>query len=57
MLFSSHDHQFVETIANRVIELSPNGILDKLMTYDEFIADPRVKQQREELYNQTVLTK
>ena len=53
VLFSSHDHQFVETIANRVIELSPNGILDKLMTYDEFIADPRVKQQRDELYNQT----
>ncbi|MBO0930443.1 ABC-F family ATP-binding cassette domain-containing protein [Fibrella aquatilis] len=54
VLFSSHDHQFVETIANRIIELSPNGILDKLMTYDEFITDERVKQQREELYLKAV---
>lgn len=54
VLFSSHDHQFVQTIANRIIELAPNGMLDKLMTYDEFIADPRVKQQREELYGLTV---
>ncbi|MEZ0608854.1 ABC-F family ATP-binding cassette domain-containing protein [Fibrella sp. WM1] len=54
VLFSSHDHQFVQTIANRIIELAPNGMLDKLMTYDEFISDPRVKQQREELYGQTV---
>ena len=53
VLFSSHDHQFVETIANRIIELSPGGILDKLMTYDEFITDERVKQQREELYLKT----
>ena len=54
VLFSSHDHQFVETIANRIIELSPSGILDKLMTYDEFITDERVKQQREELYLKAV---
>jgi ATPase subunit of ABC transporter with duplicated ATPase domains len=54
VLFSSHDHQFVQTIANRIIELAPSGMLDKLMTYDEFISDARVKQQREELYGQTV---
>lgn len=54
MLFSSHDHQFVETIANRIIELSPSGTLDKLMTYDEFITDERVKQQRDELYLKAV---
>ena len=54
VLFSSHDHQFVETIANRIIELSPSGILDKLMTYDEFITDERVKQQRDELYTTSV---
>ena len=54
VLFSSHDHQFVETIANRIIELSPSGILDKLMTYDEFITDERVKQQRDELYLKAV---
>ncbi|MVM32786.1 ATP-binding cassette domain-containing protein [Spirosoma sp. HMF4905] len=50
ILFTSHDHQFVQTIATRIIEITPAGILDKLMTYDEFISDPRVKQQREELY-------
>ncbi|WP_080057236.1 ABC-F family ATP-binding cassette domain-containing protein [Spirosoma aerolatum] len=50
VLFTSHDHQFVQTIANRIIEITPAGIIDKLMTYDEFIADERVKAQREGLY-------
>ena len=50
LLFTSHDHQFVQTVANRIIEITPAGILDKLMTYDEYISDERVKAQREELY-------
>ncbi|CAN5341166.1 ATP-binding cassette domain-containing protein [soil metagenome] len=50
VLFTSHDHQFVQTIANRIIEITPAGILDKLMTYDEYLADERVKAQRGELY-------
>ncbi|AKD55886.1 ABC-F family ATP-binding cassette domain-containing protein [Spirosoma radiotolerans] len=50
ILFTSHDHQFVQTVANRVIEITPAGILDKLMTYDEYLTDERVKAQREELY-------
>ena len=50
VLFTSHDHQFVQTVANRIIEIAPSGILDKLMTYDEFLSDARVKAQREELY-------
>ncbi|GAB3221536.1 ABC-F family ATP-binding cassette domain-containing protein [Spirosoma arcticum] len=50
VLFTSHDHQFVQTVANRIIEITPAGILDKLMTYDEFLSDARVKSQREELY-------
>ena len=50
VLFTSHDHQFVQTIANRIIEITPAGMLDKLMTYDEFLTDERVKAQREELY-------
>lgn len=50
VLFTSHDHQFVQTVANRIIEITPAGILDKLMTYDEFLTDARVKAQREELY-------
>lgn len=50
VLFTSHDHQFVQTIANRIIEITPAGILDKLMTYDEYLTDERVKAQRGELY-------
>jgi ATPase subunit of ABC transporter with duplicated ATPase domains len=50
ILFTSRDHELTETVANRVIELTPGGIIDKLMTYDEYINSPVVKQQREELY-------
>lgn len=50
VLFTSHDHQFVQTVANRIIELTPNGILDKLMTYDEYLTDDYIKQQRQSLY-------
>ena len=50
VLFYSHDHQFIQTVANRVIEIGPRGMLDKLMTYDEFIKDETVKAQREALY-------
>lgn len=51
LLFLSHDHQFVETVANRIIEITPNGIIDKRMTYDEYITDERVRATRLELYN------
>lgn len=51
MVFTSHDHTFTHTIANRIIELTPKGILDKLMTYDDFLSDERTKAQREELYS------
>ncbi|MCE7059935.1 ABC-F family ATP-binding cassette domain-containing protein [Dyadobacter sp. CY343] len=50
LLFYSHDHQFVHTIANRIIEIGPKGILDKLMSYDDFLQDETVKQQRQKLY-------
>ena len=50
VLFTSHDHQFIQSIANRIIEITPNGSIDKLMTYDEYLTDDRVKQQRLELY-------
>lgn len=53
-LFYSHDHQFIQTVANRIIEITPNGILDKMMTYDEYITDERVKAQREALYGALV---
>lgn len=56
-LFSSHDHEFTQTIANRVIELTPNGCIDKRMTFDEYITDERVKEQRAELYAGTKMSK
>lgn len=49
MMFTSHDHTFTQTIANRIIEITPNGIIDKLMTYDEYLEDSKVAEQREEL--------
>jgi ATPase subunit of ABC transporter with duplicated ATPase domains len=51
VLLTTHDHQFMQTVANRIIELTPKGMIDKLMTYDEYLADDRVKAQREELYS------
>ena len=50
VLITSHDHTFLQTVANRVIELTPNGAIDRLATFDEFIEDARVKQLREEMY-------
>ena len=49
-LFTTHDHEFSQTIANRIIELTPNGIIDKRMTFDEYINDPAIKVQREKMY-------
>ncbi len=50
VLFSSHDHEFIQTVANRIIELTPNGIIDKIMDYDDYITDPAVAELREKLY-------
>ncbi|SOE22020.1 ATPase components of ABC transporters with duplicated ATPase domains [Spirosomataceae bacterium TFI 002] len=50
ILFTCHDHQLTNSVANRIIELTPNGILDKLMTFDEFLTDETVKVQKKELY-------
>jgi ATPase subunit of ABC transporter with duplicated ATPase domains len=50
VLFTSHDHQFIQTVANRVIEITPRGSIDRLITFDEYLADPRVKKLREEMY-------
>ena len=50
ILFSSHDHEFINTVANRIIELTPNGSIDKLMTYEDYIHDDRVKELKEKLY-------
>lgn len=50
ILFSSHDHEFIQTVANRIIELTPRGTIDKLMEYDAYIDDPTVAARKEELY-------
>lgn len=50
MLFVSHDHQFIQTIANRIVEITPNGVIDKLMTYDEYLDSGDVQKQRTALY-------
>ncbi|HEY3403358.1 MAG TPA: ATP-binding cassette domain-containing protein [Ohtaekwangia sp.] len=50
VLFTSHDHEFTNTVANRIIEISPNGFIDKLMTYDEYIDSEKVAEQKEALY-------
>ncbi len=50
LLFTSHDHEFVQTVANRIIEITPNGIIDKMMTYDEYLESEAVKNLRQELY-------
>ncbi|NOT74356.1 MAG: ATP-binding cassette domain-containing protein [Cyclobacteriaceae bacterium] len=50
VLFTSHDHEFTQTVATRIVEISPNGFIDKLMTYDEYIESERVAEQKEALY-------
>ena len=50
ILFASHDHEFIETVANRIIELTPNGTIDKMMEYDEYIADDHIKELKDKMY-------
>ena len=51
ILFSSHDHEFIQTVADRIIELTPVGTIDKLMQYDDYIYDDAIKEQKERMYN------
>jgi ATPase subunit of ABC transporter with duplicated ATPase domains len=51
ILFASHDHQFVQTVANRIVEIAPSGVMDKLCTYDEYLEHPDVLKFRTEAYN------
>ncbi|HEU0111057.1 MAG TPA: ATP-binding cassette domain-containing protein [Flavisolibacter sp.] len=54
VMLTSHDHTFLQTVANRIIELTPKGIIDRLMTFDEYMEDKRVKELREEMYEDAV---
>lgn len=50
VLLASHDHEFIQTVANRIIEITPNGIIDKIMEYDDYIADDKIKELQDSLY-------
>ncbi len=52
ILFASHDHEFIQTVANRIIELTPHGIIDKMMEYDEYIASDHIKELRSKMYGE-----
>ncbi len=52
ILFASHDHEFINTVASRIIELTPSGTIDKLMTYDEYIYDEAIKEQKAKMYGE-----
>ncbi|MBW7859079.1 MAG: ABC transporter ATP-binding protein, partial [Leptonema sp. (in: Bacteria)] len=54
VLFTSHDHEFVATVANRIIEFTPNGVIDRSMTFEEYLEDANVQQQRDQLYESRV---
>ena len=50
ILFSTHDHEFAQTVANRIIELTPKGVIDRHTTFDEYLTDPKIKELREKMY-------
>ena len=54
IMFTTHDHEFAQTVGNRIIELTPNGVIDRYMTFDEYMSDKKIKEQREKMYGTTV---
>jgi len=50
ILLTTHDHEFVNTVANRIIELTPNGVIDRYLSFDEYMSDKSIKAQREKMY-------
>jgi len=50
VLLTTHDHEFAQTVGNRIVELTPNGIIDRYMTFDEYLEDPKVKELRKKMY-------
>ena len=51
VLFTTHDHEFAQTVANRVIELTPSGALDRYTSFDEFMSDKKIKELRDKMYS------
>lgn len=52
VLLTSHDHEFVQSVANRIVELTPNGVIDRYMSFEEYMEDPKIKKQRDKMYTQ-----
>ena len=50
VLFTTHDHEFAQTVGNRILELTPKGCIDRYMTFDEYLDDPKIKELRKEMY-------
>lgn len=53
VLFSTHDHEFAQTVANRVVELTPNGVIDRYSSFDDYMQDPKIKEMRQKMYSVT----
>ena len=51
VLLTTHDHEFAQTVANRVIEITPNGIIDRYLSFDEYMNDKAIKEQRDKMYS------
>lgn len=54
VLLTTHDHEFAQTVGNRIVELTPNGVIDRYMTFDEYMQDPKIKELRDKMYSVTV---
>ena len=53
VLFTSHDHEFIQSVANRIVEITPNGVIDRMMSFDDYIADPQIAEMRKKMYEGT----
>ena len=51
VMLTTHDHEFAQTVANRIIELTPKGVIDRYLTFDEYMSDPKIKEQRDKMYS------
>ena len=51
IMFTTHDHEFSQTVGNRVVELTPNGVIDRYLTFDEYMSDSKIKEQRDKMYS------
>ena len=51
VLFTTHDHEFAQTVANRIIEITPKGVIDRYSTFDEYLDDPKIKELRTKMYS------